>query len=641
LPEIKITPPPSALRNRIGLIAIPTAAFALVVLVDALPLLRGPDEWRWTLRPLAVSARLLLPIAILGLYTFVCARRLSSPDTPPAARRFLLFVTLAAPAIQLALAASVARAPLFEFFAPTVSEHASGYFSTAVATADLNALLADYPARMPDLPIHAQSHPPGPVMLHWLAWRLFQAAPALAEPIGLSLRALQCHNPALMTLDNPQIAGALPGLLTPLVGALAVWPLYAFGKKVVGARTALFAAAVFPVLPLFAMWPAQWDQLYPLLLFTSLYLVHTGLESRSAGRLFLAGVPLSIATFFSVGNFVLAALVGLYGLVWLMTNRQATKPQSNLGVLVPSWLIFFGLGCASIWLAYAVLYRVNPLDVISAGSRLAYASTTGSRSYGVWVVWNLIDFAIFFSVPLVVVLIHEATRIITKKNRPVHVDSQIAPLLIAALGSLLALNLSGIVRGEVGRLWMYFGPLLALIALKPMEQADRRSKAWVIGLIALQLFSLNARWLVSDSFLDEPPERQANFTAPDPQVTARAVFEHQIELLGYDVRSDSALLDLTLYWQALVQPLHAYTVFVHVSDADGQPIGQQDNMPVRAELPTSCWQPGEIVADPYTVPLPIDAPRPLALEVGLYRLDTGERLSLDGGSGTSLRVSLP
>jgi hypothetical protein len=33
------------------------------------------------------------------------------------------------------------------------------------------------------------------------------------------------------------------------------------------------AAAIFPVLPMFVMWPAQWDQVYPLFLLAGLYFV--------------------------------------------------------------------------------------------------------------------------------------------------------------------------------------------------------------------------------------------------------------------------------------------------------------------------------------------------------------------------------
>ncbi|HEY4723606.1 MAG TPA: hypothetical protein VII92_17255, partial [Anaerolineae bacterium] len=117
--------------------------------------------------------------------------------------------------------------------------------------------------------------------------------------------------------------------------------------------------------------------------------------------------------------------------------------------------------------------------------------------------------------------------------------------------------------------------------------------------------------------------------------------DRQIALRGYDVNVLPSAVNLTLYWQAVAQPPHAYTVFVHVLDANGQQVGQQDNMPVNNQSITSCWQPGEFVADPYSIALKAGALGPFTLDVGLYRVDTAERLRLDDGSGTSQRLNVP
>ncbi|HEY4720226.1 MAG TPA: hypothetical protein VII92_00150, partial [Anaerolineae bacterium] len=522
-------------------LVVPTLLFVITVWFDLTPWLRGPDEWRWTLRPITSPERMIIPLIVLALYVIVCVRWLGRSQKIPSTR-FLIFVTLAAPIIQLALASAVSRQPLLQFFGPTVSVHNSGYFTTAVATPDLTDLLTRYSSIMPTLPIHAQSHPPGPIVMQWAGWQFFQSWPALADSIALPLRTLQCHNPGLMALDNSQIASASLGMLLPLIGALAVWPMFAFGKRVVGAQAALLAVALFPVMPLFAMWPAQWDQIYPLLLFIGLYLAHTGLEACSLWRLFAAGVPLSIATFFSVGNSVLIAIVGLYGVAWITLNPEDGR-KIKLRDLVSSWLkwiIAFALGCASIWIAYALLYRANPLDVLSTGSRLAWESTTGSRSYGLWLAWNPIDFAAFLGVPIVLLLLLNLRKIL-KLSRNVW------PLMIATCVTLILLDLSGIVRGEVGRLWIYFGPLVTLIALAPIKELDpqygiRTTRSvlripyyiWLVALLSLQLLTLNTRWLVNDSFLDEPPDRTPSFVAPNPLIAMQAAFNNQIALRGYD-----------------------------------------------------------------------------------------------------------
>jgi hypothetical protein len=217
------------------------------------------------------------------------------------------------------------------------------------------------------------------------------------------------------------------------------------------------------------------------------------------------------------------------------------------------------------------------------------------------------------------------------------------PLIVATFGTLALLILSGIVRGEVGRLWIYFGPLVLLIVTGLSTQHTTRNtySALLIGLLALVLLTLNTRWLVNDYFLDEPPSRTPNFVATQPTNATSYSFDHQIALRGYDAAVAADAIDLTLHWQALTQPPHAYTVFAHVTDANGQPVGQKDNMPVRDQLPTSCWQPGEYVTDPYSIALKSGARAPFTIEVGLYRLENGARLLLDDGSGTSVRLNVP
>jgi hypothetical protein len=337
-------------------------------------------------------------------------------------------------------------------------------------------------------------------------------------------------------------------------------------------------------------------------------------------------------------------IVGLYGLAWSLQNKPRRWIQAAVA---------FALGCVSIWIAYAILYRISLPDLIAVGTRLASESTrcpicpSTTRSYALWAIWNPIDFATFFSVPLTVLFLVGVPAFIAAFRAFLGGHAQPraswAPLAVAALAPFIVLDVAGIVRGEVGRMWMYFAPLFALIALAEPESAPVKAgrESLVLALLALQLLTLNTRWLVTPSFLDEPPTRQAVFDAAEPGVKAQAAFGHQIALTGYDAATSGMVIDLTLYWQALTQPLHAYTVFVHALDTSGKLVGQQDNMPVRDQLPTSCWQPGEYVADPYTVPLSAGARGPFSIEVGLYRLDTGQRLTLDGESATSVMLRVP
>jgi hypothetical protein len=93
------------------------------------------------------------------------------------------------------------------------------------------------------------------------------------------------------------------------------------------------------------------------------------------------------------------------------------------------------------------------------------------------------------------------------------------------------------------------------------------------------------------------------------------MFGERIALAGYTLTPgvNGAATTLALGWQALAALAEDYTVFVHVSDAAGQPVTQQDAQPRGGAYPTSLWQPGEYVIDEYQLDLP---PGDYVIELG-------------------------
>lgn len=122
-----------------------------------------------------------------------------------------------------------------------------------------------------------------------------------------------------------------------------------------------------------------------------------------------------------------------------------------------------------------------------------------------------------------------------------------------------------------------------------------------------------------------------------PQVTPsnslQVRFGETISLIGYDLNHD-----LTLFWQAAGRPPIDYTVFIQVWDGDEQVAGF-DGQPVGGDYPTSWWEADETIVDVHRIDLGEDGLNEVLqtgryrLLVGLYRLDTGERLPAFGPEG--------
>ena len=128
----------------------------------------------------------------------------------------------------------------------------------------------------------------------------------------------------------------------------------------------------------------------------------------------------------------------------------------------------------------------------------------------------------------------------------------------------------------------------------------------------------------------EPPAR--NFTAPEMPHSLDAVFDDQIQLLGYDLKREGNVLKIDLAWKALRNIDRNYKVFAHVFDpATKAIVAQWDAMPRANAYPTSRWIANEVVTETLTIPLTEVPPGDYRIAVGLY--EPAGRLPINGTTG--------
>lgn len=113
----------------------------------------------------------------------------------------------------------------------------------------------------------------------------------------------------------------------------------------------------------------------------------------------------------------------------------------------------------------------------------------------------------------------------------------------------------------------------------------------------------------------------------------------EIRLLGYQVDTSQAYaggsIHLVLYWKALGPVMTNYQVFTHLYD--GTLWGQHDGAPACAMQPTTLWEPGRFVRDEHVLPIAPSTPvGDVPLLVGMYNLNTRERLPVQGPKGEAL-----
>lgn len=106
-----------------------------------------------------------------------------------------------------------------------------------------------------------------------------------------------------------------------------------------------------------------------------------------------------------------------------------------------------------------------------------------------------------------------------------------------------------------------------------------------------------------------------------------ATFGGMIELQSVHTSPTSIQFD----WRAVKQPIADYTLFIHVLDANGTLIAQQDAQPFDGQYPTGLWDSGERVRDTRQITL---LPEARILRIGWYDVITGQRLSAQKSDGS-------
>jgi hypothetical protein len=114
----------------------------------------------------------------------------------------------------------------------------------------------------------------------------------------------------------------------------------------------------------------------------------------------------------------------------------------------------------------------HPVASMREALRIHREFFTEPRDYGVWLVFDPLDLAVFLGLPVAVSLVFAAVRSARRLAARVRLQPDEA-FRLAALAALLALLVSGQTRGEVGRIWIPIMPVLLVAALaRPARHGD-------------------------------------------------------------------------------------------------------------------------------------------------------------------------
>ena len=458
-----------------------TALFCLAIGFDVSPFLRGPapyiPEWRWEYFFVNTLDRIYFPLGVILILLgiFLYAERNKIVTKKYASIYLLLLVVLFFSLEMGVLFFSRAGIPVLlnRIISPTLNS----YFTASLVIQDIPAFLHTYNNYILHLEHHAQTHPPSAMLFFYMVKQIVGLFPVFIDFVN-TLKPSHEDVASLWNSLKPidKTTALTSAFLIPLLSCLTIIPVYLTTQIMYGSRVALRSVMIFIFFPSMMFFIPINDAFLPLFSATSLYLMVKGIYENKLILLFLSGIVLFAGASFTLLFLPLLLFFFLF-FTYTLYLRKSLQFKKYI-VKGCAFVVGFFLPAIVIYMTY----KFNFLEMIHV--IMSNAPHMNSRSYTLWIFYNLYDFFIFSGIPVTVAFLlllkNELKKVLKKKWK--HVDS----LFISFFLFLLVLNFSGTTRGEVARIWLPLLPFLAICVAAFLTNNMKISTKYFVVFLLLQ-----------------------------------------------------------------------------------------------------------------------------------------------------------
>ena len=363
-----------------------------------------------------------------------------------------------------------------------------------------------------------QTKPPGVV---WMSFKLNQIAnlPGLSSILDqLSGKITLSKFIPRMTSVACQRSMVLRTLLFPLLSASTIWVIYGVAKWLIRGKEytqlAYYSALLFILSPNILMLTMFLDQaLYPALFLLIAGATLLSIQRKSFTASFLIGFALYITIFLSFSMLPLLALPIIYFLCvsWQGKNFAAVWEDFKKSLLPIGLGGLLSMLLFKIFLNYDIFTRYQHMMAtriegdfyIRLGISPTREATFLEKIHQTWdaILLNNIELAVAIGFPIfiffIVMGIYSLIRVIQRK-----------PDATAAINASLfltygALNAFRAVLGEVGRLWMFWIPVMTILTIQYLLPIIRRNRWIMYLLMVLQLTTVFLTYQFQDYLMPQ------------------------------------------------------------------------------------------------------------------------------------------
>jgi hypothetical protein len=415
------------------------------------PWINGPPYWPWPWRSLALMHVLALHAApLLGFAVFAWLWARSESLNRARAVQIALGLTLCQVLVQWSgLRTEPGAWSWLDHVvrSPTIT----GYYTDASKIDDLRAFLHDYPQLA--LEDHSSTHPPGPILFYWVCLKAF----------------------------GPAAAASLGGVLVAILASTGVAVAYVFAGIYTGdPKRRVSFCFVYALMPALVMFTPSFDQIYPMFTMATLLLWHRSFSSTRAA--FWLGLSLFASTMMAYQFTLLVIPLSLHALGVLRAQGWSTDLRRSMQ---RSAAVAIGVATGAYLLLWA-LSGFNALDSFLAAvvRQLRYAAFL-QRPYLASLFFAPYDFVLgngVLALPLAALYFLRGRRAELERT-------------VAAVGllAILIVDLTGLLRCETSRIWLFLNPLLLAPAALGLADLSGKASSLLLAMQALILISIKCK----------------------------------------------------------------------------------------------------------------------------------------------------
>jgi hypothetical protein len=364
-----------------------------------------------------------------------------------------------------------------------------------------------------------QTKPPGVL---WMSFKLNQIAnlPVLSATLDWFSKTLTLSEylPRMVS-TSCQRAMSLTTIIFPILATSTIWVMYGFSKWVIGGKDygqlAFYSASLFVLAPNIVMLVLFLDQtFYPPLFLLVAGGILISMRKESFVACFIIGVALYAVIFLSFSMLPLLIIP----IIYFACLRWQEKKTSTIWLHFKKTLLPMGLGglfsmsLFKIFLNYDIFTRFQRMMTTRIEgdfyTRLGLQST-GEATFLEKMIqtWNAaklnnIELAVAIGFPVFIFFIIMGLRSMLHviQRKP---DVPTATINTSLFLAYIALNALRVVLGEAGRLWMFWVPVMSILAIQYLMPLIKRNRLVIFLLIFMQIMTLFLSYQFQDYLMPQ------------------------------------------------------------------------------------------------------------------------------------------